>query len=59
MMNALRLTGGVPTPLFSERTGVPLARISRELAEAVRQGLLDADPACRQGRNAPDATHAA
>ncbi|MCG9064832.1 radical SAM family heme chaperone HemW [Laribacter hongkongensis] len=45
MMNALRLTGGVPTPLFSERTGVPLARISRELAEAVRQGLLDADPA--------------
>ncbi|MCG9097630.1 radical SAM family heme chaperone HemW [Laribacter hongkongensis] len=45
MMNALRLTGGVPTPLFSERTGVPLARISRELAEAVRQGLLDTDPA--------------
>ncbi|MCC7326035.1 MAG: oxygen-independent coproporphyrinogen III oxidase-like protein [Burkholderiales bacterium] len=45
MLNALRLTDGVPAALFTERTGYPLALVSRPLAEAVRRGLLDADPA--------------
>ena len=45
MLNALRLTDGVPAAAFAERTGFPLAIIGRELAEAVRRGLLDPDPA--------------
>lgn len=44
MMNALRLTGGVPRRLFSERTGLPLAVIETELADARRRGLLDITP---------------
>ena len=44
MLNALRLTAGVPAALFAERTGFPLALIARPLAEAARRGLLDADP---------------
>lgn len=45
MMNALRLTQGVPSSLFSERTGLPTSIISRHLAKATQQGLLDPDPA--------------
>jgi putative oxygen-independent coproporphyrinogen III oxidase len=45
MLNALRLTEGVPSALFAERTGYPLALMQRELDEAVRRGLLDSDPA--------------
>jgi len=45
MLNALRLTAGVPATLFAERTGVPLASIAREVAIAASRGLLDPDPA--------------
>jgi oxygen-independent coproporphyrinogen-3 oxidase len=41
MMNALRLTAGVPARLFAERTGLPLESIRRPLAEAQRKGLLE------------------
>jgi oxygen-independent coproporphyrinogen-3 oxidase len=44
MLNALRLAAGVPASLFAGRTGYPLALVARPLEEAVRRGLLDADP---------------
>jgi oxygen-independent coproporphyrinogen-3 oxidase len=44
MLNALRLEAGVPAALFAERTGFPLALVAREVADAVRRGLLDSDP---------------
>ena len=44
MLNALRLTAGVPSSTFQERTGYPLAIIARPIEEAVRRGLLDPDP---------------
>jgi len=44
MLNALRLTAGVPTGYFAERTGYPLALVARPLEEAVRRGLMDPDP---------------
>ena len=44
MLNALRLTDGVPAALFAERTGYPLAIAARALDEGVRRGLIDADP---------------
>ncbi|HJU22589.1 MAG TPA: radical SAM family heme chaperone HemW [Casimicrobiaceae bacterium] len=44
MLNALRLTDGVPTSLLAERTGLPLAVVAGRIAEATRRGLLDADP---------------
>jgi len=44
MLNALRLTDGVPAKLFAERTGLPLAAIGGDCARAVERGLLDADP---------------
>ena len=44
MLNALRLTAGVPSSTFPERTGYPIALIARPLEEAVRRGLVDADP---------------
>ena len=40
MMNALRLTGGFETKLFSERTGMPIQSISMHLAEASKKGLI-------------------
>ena len=40
MMNALRLTGGFETKLFSERTGMPVQAISMGLAEASKKGLI-------------------
>ncbi|MDR2031982.1 MAG: radical SAM family heme chaperone HemW [Azoarcus sp.] len=44
MMNALRLPAGVPAPLFTERTGLPLVSIAAELATARQHGLLDDVP---------------
>ena len=43
MLNALRLTEGVPAALFAERTGFPLAVVEKGLAEAERRGLLERD----------------
>ena len=45
MLNALRLTEGVPSSLFAERTGYPLTIVQHELNDAVARGLLDANPA--------------
>jgi oxygen-independent coproporphyrinogen-3 oxidase len=45
MLNALRLTDGVPAASFAERTGYPLALVRRELAQAEARGLLECDPA--------------
>ncbi|HTP99450.1 MAG TPA: radical SAM family heme chaperone HemW [Casimicrobiaceae bacterium] len=45
MLNALRLTDGVPSSLFAERTGYALALVSRAIETATRKGLLEADPA--------------
>jgi len=44
MLNALRLTEGVPTSLFAERTGMPLSIAAAPIAEATRRGLLEPDP---------------
>ena len=44
MMNALRLTDGVPTAFFSERTGMPLVTIGRAIQAACAKGLLDNNP---------------
>lgn len=44
MMNALRLTGGVPAELFEQRTGLPLAAIAEPCAAARAAGLLENDP---------------
>jgi putative oxygen-independent coproporphyrinogen III oxidase len=43
MMNALRLIDGFPTALFSERTGLPITAIARELETAEQRGLLARD----------------
>jgi oxygen-independent coproporphyrinogen-3 oxidase len=40
MMNALRLNEGFDNGLFSERTGLPLSTIRRELERAEARGLL-------------------
>ena len=45
MLNALRLTEGVPTSLYGERTGTPLSNASRMIALATENGLLSPDPA--------------
>ena len=44
MLNVLRLTSGVETSSFSERTGLPLSVISKALQEATQKGLLDENP---------------
>ena len=41
MMNALRLTAGVPAKLFAARTGVPIEAITDELTQARERGLLE------------------
>ncbi|WP_341646736.1 radical SAM family heme chaperone HemW [Thauera sp. SDU_THAU2] len=41
MMNALRLTDGVPAKLFAARTGIPLEAIGGKLRSAQEQGLLE------------------
>ncbi len=43
MMNALRLTDGFELTTFTERTGLALNAIARELDEAERRGLLERD----------------
>ncbi|WP_349570893.1 radical SAM family heme chaperone HemW [Azotobacter salinestris] len=44
MMNALRLTEGVPVEFFSARTDLPLASIAEPCAAARDAGLLEMDP---------------
>jgi putative oxygen-independent coproporphyrinogen III oxidase len=41
MMNALRLSDGVPLELFSERTGLPLAAIEKSALAGRHQDLLE------------------
>jgi oxygen-independent coproporphyrinogen-3 oxidase len=41
MMNALRLTDGIETQLFSERTGMLLKSAEKELQQAEERGLID------------------
>jgi oxygen-independent coproporphyrinogen-3 oxidase len=41
MMNALRLTDGVPLSFFSERTGLPLAVIEKSALAGRQEGLLE------------------
>ncbi len=43
MINALRLTKGFATEMFTERTGLPITHIQRQLDEAERCKLLDRD----------------
>jgi len=43
MMNALRLTAGVETALFSQHTGLPLERIADPLQQACDRGWLEVD----------------
>jgi oxygen-independent coproporphyrinogen-3 oxidase len=43
MLNALRLVEGFPTSLFTERTGLPLSSIERQLVAAEDKGLLERD----------------
>ena len=44
ILNVLRLSEGVQTITFSERTGLLLSMISKELSEASNKGLLDSNP---------------
>ena len=44
MLNVLRLTAGVPSALFAERTGMPLAIVAPAIGAATRKGLLEPDP---------------
>lgn len=43
LMNALRLTQGVPATLFTERTGLDLRELNEARREAERRGLLSPD----------------
>jgi oxygen-independent coproporphyrinogen-3 oxidase len=43
MLNALRLIEGFPAPLFSQRTGLPLASIDKQMDNAEKAGLLQRD----------------
>jgi oxygen-independent coproporphyrinogen-3 oxidase len=43
MLNALRLTDGVPAALFAERTGFPITIVQKPLDEAERRGLIEHD----------------
>ncbi len=44
MMNALRLSGGVESALYSQRTGLPLAAVAPTLERLQTRGLLIDDP---------------
>jgi putative oxygen-independent coproporphyrinogen III oxidase len=44
LINALRLTEGVPAELFTERTGLPLAALDEGRRSAEHKGLLQAEP---------------
>ena len=41
MLNALRLTDGFEIRLFSERTGLPISTVTRELDRAEQRGLIE------------------
>lgn len=43
MLNALRLTEGVPSSLFAERTGLPVSAVEESLTKAEQRGLIDRD----------------
>jgi oxygen-independent coproporphyrinogen-3 oxidase len=43
MLNALRLTDGVPGSLFAERTGFPLTLVQSALDQAEQRGLIERD----------------
>jgi oxygen-independent coproporphyrinogen-3 oxidase len=43
MLNALRLTAGVPIALFAERTGYPFTLVQKELDAAEQRGLIERD----------------
>jgi oxygen-independent coproporphyrinogen-3 oxidase len=43
MMNAMRLTSGVPVDLFQQRTGLPIITIQRAMKKAEEKGLLIAN----------------
>jgi putative oxygen-independent coproporphyrinogen III oxidase len=45
LMNVLRLTDGVASELFTQRTGLPLSVLSAARLEAQQRGLLHEDPA--------------
>ena len=45
LMNALRLTEGVPSQRFCQRTGLPLDSLAEGRRLAEQQGLLESDPA--------------
>ena len=49
MLNTLRLTDGVETNTFTERTGLPLSVISKSLDKAANTGLLDPNPTLLKG----------
>jgi len=44
MLNAVRLKEGVPSGLFTERTGLALSAIGPAINQAVAKGLLEPDP---------------
>lgn len=44
MLNALRLTQGVPYPLFNQRTYLPLTHIQTACQKAIQAGLLENNP---------------
>ncbi len=44
MLNALRLTNGIPSSLFSARTGLSLDHLAAKLMTAKQRGLLSDDP---------------
>jgi oxygen-independent coproporphyrinogen-3 oxidase len=54
LMNVLRLTDGVASELFTQRTGLPLSQLAAARAEAELRGLLHSDPtrlsATREGQ---------
>jgi oxygen-independent coproporphyrinogen-3 oxidase len=43
MMNAMRLTRGIPSRLFAERTGLPISVATKPLKEAEDRGLITWD----------------
>jgi len=45
LMNVLRLTDGVASELFTQRTGLPLNQLTAARTEAEQRGLLHSDPA--------------